>query len=199
MSDIKSKSWIKNQVDMIFEEVKTATPNQRDSIPYRRKLANKYQTFFEKFPSLLMSIIDQGEDFDMKRLNEMLNLMTDIHSGEKKMEDAEYIELITALESELIELKDSLEEKQTVIDAYEEEKKKALIAQIQKFSVYKDEELADSCVRELEIIKDAVIRFQPKDGKSTKLPRGTQKVADASDEPRMRGDSVFAEIQEGFS
>jgi len=87
MSDIKSKSWIKNQVDMIFEEVKTATPNQRDSVPYRRKLANKYQTFFEKFPSLLMSIIDQGENFDMKRLNEMLNLMTDIHSGEKKMED----------------------------------------------------------------------------------------------------------------
>lgn len=87
MSDIKSKNWIKNQVNMIFEEVKTATSHQRDSVPYRRKLANKYQTFFEKFPSLLMSIIDQGEDFDMNRLNEMLNLMEDIQTGDKNMED----------------------------------------------------------------------------------------------------------------
>ena len=87
MSDIKSKYWIKNQVQMIIDEVKDKSKTQRDSVPYRRQIAMKYETFFSKFPSLLMLLIDQGSDFDLEKLNEMLNLMENIHSGDKNMDE----------------------------------------------------------------------------------------------------------------
>ena len=114
------------------------------------------------------------------------------------MEDAEYLEVITGLESELKELNDSLAEKQKIIDSYEAEKKSDLIAAIKKFSVYEDSELEDKCLHDLEVIKDAVLKFEPTMKKAPGLPKRTQKE-DSNDEPRLRGDSVFEEISKGFN
>jgi len=87
MEDIKSKEWIKDYIVSLIDEVKHLSAKERDCIPFRVQMARKHDTFFSKFPSLLMLILDQGSDFDLKKLDEMLILMDNIHSGDKDLEE----------------------------------------------------------------------------------------------------------------
>lgn len=82
MSDIKSKRWIKNYVDMVINEVKDVSKDERETVPFRIKITMKHKTFSDKFPSLLMMIVSQAEDFDMDRFDTMLNLMDRVQTGE---------------------------------------------------------------------------------------------------------------------
>ena len=89
MTDVKTKSWIKNYINMVIDEVKDVDKNIRESVDFRVKMTMKHKTFSEKFPSLLMMVVEQGENFDHKRLEEMLNLMDGIQRGELEADEVD--------------------------------------------------------------------------------------------------------------
>lgn len=82
----KSKNWIKTQMELILDDVRTVQEEQK-SIEYRQFMANKYSTFFSKFPSLLMKLIDDGDQFDRKQFEILLNMMNDVHEGKRNIEE----------------------------------------------------------------------------------------------------------------
>lgn len=83
MSDIKGKEWIKNYIQMVIDEVKDIPQETRSSVPFRIQMTMKHKTFSDKFPSLLMMVVEQASDFDHQRLDEMLDLMDSVQKGEK--------------------------------------------------------------------------------------------------------------------
>jgi hypothetical protein len=83
MSDVKGKKWIKNYIQMVIDEVKDVPKETRGSVPFRIKMTMKHKTFSEKFPSLLMMVVEQAEEFDHERLEVMLNLMDSVQKGER--------------------------------------------------------------------------------------------------------------------
>ena len=87
MSEQKEKKWIRNYVEMVIEEIKDIPSNVRETIPFRQKIATKHQTFFEKFPGILMFVVDQGAEFDMARFDDMLNMMEQIQTGERDLDE----------------------------------------------------------------------------------------------------------------
>lgn len=89
MTDVKTKSWIKSYINLVIDDVKDVDKNVRESVEFRVKMTMKHKTFSEKFPSLLLMVVEQGEDFDHKRLEEMLNLMDGIQNGELEAEEVD--------------------------------------------------------------------------------------------------------------
>lgn len=83
----KSKEWIMRNVELILTDIRSVDDETRKMVPYRIGLATKHHTFFKQFPSILMKLIDDGDDFDMERFNQMLDLMEQVHSGEKDLEE----------------------------------------------------------------------------------------------------------------
>jgi hypothetical protein len=83
----KGKAWIKNMIELIQEDIRNISDEEKDTINLRQRIAVKYQTFFEKFPSLLMKVVDDGDDFDMDRLDGMLDLMEQVHNNELDLEE----------------------------------------------------------------------------------------------------------------
>ena len=83
----KNKDWIKTMVLLILDDIRELSDNDRNSIQVRQQIAMKYQTFFEKFPSLCMKLIDDGDSFEMERFDEMLGLMERVHSQELDLQD----------------------------------------------------------------------------------------------------------------
>ena len=65
MSEIKGTKWIKNYVLMVINEVKSISKEERDKVQFRLQMTMKHKTFSDKFPSLLMLIVDHGEEFDL--------------------------------------------------------------------------------------------------------------------------------------
>jgi hypothetical protein len=89
MSEIKEKKWILNYVLMLIDEVKKVARVERDKVDFRLKMTNKHKTFSDKFPSLLMLIIDNGDTFDLKQLDVMLNLLENVQSGKRNIDDVD--------------------------------------------------------------------------------------------------------------
>ena len=86
MSDIKNKTWIRNYVMMVIAEVKNIPKEDREKISFRKTMAIKHQTFFEKFPGLLMIVIDSGDEFDIAQFDMMLNKMDQVQKGQADLE-----------------------------------------------------------------------------------------------------------------
>ena len=82
----KSKNWINTQLELILDDVRSIREEQK-TIEYRQFMANKYATFFTKFPSLLMKLIDDGDQFDRKQFEVLLKMMNDVHEGRRNMEE----------------------------------------------------------------------------------------------------------------
>jgi hypothetical protein len=101
----------------------------------------------------------------------LISIINHLETDDQKMGDNEEL---TKLESRIKQLEDSIKEKEEIISAYEEEKKASLIADIKKFTVFEDSELADKCVKELEIIADTVSKFEPTMAKPKTLPKQKQ-------------------------
>jgi len=89
MSDVKGKKWIKNYINMVIDEVKDVPKETRETVPFRIKMTMKHKTFSEKFPSLLMMVVDQAEDFDHKQLDIMLNLMDSVQKGDRNVDEVD--------------------------------------------------------------------------------------------------------------
>jgi hypothetical protein len=89
MSEIKGKKWIKNYVLMVIDEVKNVSKEERDKVQYRLKMTTKHKTFSDKFPSLLMLIVDSGEEFDLEQLDSMLNLLESVQTGERNVDEVD--------------------------------------------------------------------------------------------------------------
>lgn len=89
MSDIKGKKWIKNYINMVIDEVKDVPKETRETVPFRIKMTMKHKTFSEKFPSLLMMVVDQAEEFDHERLEVMLTLMDSIQKGDRNVDEVD--------------------------------------------------------------------------------------------------------------
>lgn len=89
MSDMKGKKWIKNYIQMVIEEVKDIPKETRESIDFRVKMSMKHKTFSEKFPSLLMMVVEKAEEFEYERFDVMLNLMDSVQKGEKDLDDVD--------------------------------------------------------------------------------------------------------------
>ena len=87
MSEQKGKKWIRDYVQLVIEEVKDIPKEERETVPFRQKMAMKHQTFFEKFPGILMIVVDQAEEFDMKRFDEMLDKMDGVQKGERDFDE----------------------------------------------------------------------------------------------------------------
>jgi hypothetical protein len=87
MSEIKSKEWIRNYVLMVIDEVKEIPKEEREKVSFRQKMAMKHQTFFEKFPGILMIVLDSGEEFDLDQFDMMLDAMERVHKGEEDFEE----------------------------------------------------------------------------------------------------------------
>ena len=86
---VKSKDWIKNYIQMVIDEVKDIPIQTREGVEFRISMAKKHDTFNRKFPSLLMMIIDKGNDFDSARLEPMLDLMTGVQDGTLNGDDVD--------------------------------------------------------------------------------------------------------------
>jgi len=89
MSDVKGKKWIKNYIQMVIDEVKDVPKETRESVPFRVKMTMKHKTFSDKFPSLLMMVVDQATEFDHNRLEVMLNLMNSVQNGERNVDEVD--------------------------------------------------------------------------------------------------------------
>jgi hypothetical protein len=87
MSEVKGRKWIRNYVDMVIDEVKDVPEQERESVPFRIKMTMKHKTFSEKFPSLLMMVVSQAQNFDFEQFNKMLDLMETVQTGNRNMED----------------------------------------------------------------------------------------------------------------
>jgi len=131
--------------------------------------------------AILKTLLDWCQYFpdgNMRKDAETLltNLMT---KEEPKMGDSEEI---TDLESRIKKLEDSLKEKDKLILDFEEEKKTELIDTIKKFSLWEDSELVDKCLHDLEVIADAVSKFEPsmaKPKKASKKKSATEEIEDS--------------------
>ena len=89
MSDIKGKKWIKNYIQMVIDEVKDVPKETRETVPFRVKMTMKHKTFSEKFPSLLMMVVEKAEEFDHDHLEVMLNLMDSVQKGERDADEVD--------------------------------------------------------------------------------------------------------------
>ena len=89
MSSVKGKEWITNYINMVIDEVKDSPIETRQSVEFRIKISKKHQTFYEKFPSLLLLVVEQATEFDKSRLNTMLDLMDSVQKGEKDADDVD--------------------------------------------------------------------------------------------------------------
>lgn len=87
MSDTKDKNWIRNYVEMVIDEVKTVPKEERDKVPFRIKMTMKHKTFSEKFPSLLMNVVENAEEFDMAQLDTLLVLLDSVQKGDRDVEE----------------------------------------------------------------------------------------------------------------
>lgn len=83
----KTKDWIKTMVLLILDDIRELNETQRESVPVRQQIAMKYQTFFEKFPSLCMKLVDDGDSFEMDRFDEMLELMERVHTSDLDLQE----------------------------------------------------------------------------------------------------------------
>ena len=63
MSDVKGKTWIKNYVLMLINELKDVPKEERDKVQFRLKMTSKHKTFSDKFPSLLMILLEKYRRF----------------------------------------------------------------------------------------------------------------------------------------
>jgi hypothetical protein len=91
-----------------------------------------------------------------------------MYKEEPEMGDSEEL---AKLESRIKELEDSLKEKDNLILDFEKEKKTELIGTIKKFSLWEDSELAEKCLHDLQVIADAVSKFEPSMAKPKKVPK----------------------------
>lgn len=89
MSEVKDKNWIKRYINMVIKEVRDVPSDTRSSVPFRIKMTMKHKTFSEKFPSLLMMVVEQADEFDHKRLDEMLDLMDSVQKGERNADEVD--------------------------------------------------------------------------------------------------------------
>jgi hypothetical protein len=89
MSDMKGKKWIKNYIQMVIDEVKEIPKETRESVDFRVKMSMKHKTFSEKFPSLLMMVVEKAEEFEHERLDVMLDLMDSVQKGEKDVDEVD--------------------------------------------------------------------------------------------------------------
>ena len=89
MSDVKGKTWIKNYVLMLINELKDVPKEERDKVQFRLKMTSKHKTFSDKFPSLLMLIVDKGDEFDVKQLDSLLLLLDRVQTGERKVDEVD--------------------------------------------------------------------------------------------------------------
>ena len=83
---VKNKTWIKTQMSLILDDVGEMKEEEK-TIQYRVSMGNKYQTFFSKFPGLMMKLIDDGSAFDHGKMDGFLDMMEDIHAGRLNLED----------------------------------------------------------------------------------------------------------------
>jgi len=89
MTEIKDKKWIKNYIKLVIDEVKDVPKSERGKVQFRIKMSMKHKTFSEKFPSLLMMVVEEAEDLDMDRLDKLLDLMDSVQKGEKDGEEVD--------------------------------------------------------------------------------------------------------------
>lgn len=89
MSEVKGKKWIKNYIQMVIEEVKDVPKETRESVPFRVKMAQKHKTFSERFPSLLMMVVEKADEIDHERLDGMLNLLDSVQKGERNVDEVD--------------------------------------------------------------------------------------------------------------
>ena len=87
MTEIRGKKWIRNYINMVIDEVKDVSEQERESVPFRLKMTMKHKTFSEKFTSLLMMVVSQAQNFDFKQFNTMLELMDSVQIGNRNMEE----------------------------------------------------------------------------------------------------------------
>ena len=81
-NEIKSNKWIKDYVLMVIEEVKDIPRKEREKVPFRQKMAAKHQTFFYKFPQILMQVVDAADEFDMEQFEMLLSMREKVNTGE---------------------------------------------------------------------------------------------------------------------
>ena len=86
---MKGKKWIKNYIQMVIDEVKEIPKETRESVDFRVKMSMKHKTFSEKFPSLLMMVVEKAEEFEYERLDVMLDLMDSVQKGEKDVDEVD--------------------------------------------------------------------------------------------------------------
>lgn len=86
---MKGKKWIKNYIQMVIDEVKEIPKETRESVDFRVKMSMKHKTFSEKFPSLLMMVVEKAEEFEHERLDVMLDLMDSVQKGEKDVDEVD--------------------------------------------------------------------------------------------------------------
>lgn len=123
----------------------------------------------------------------LKAFKSKLNTDSDLEMDENEFKDA-----LENKDAEIEELKKKLNDSAEKMKAFEEKEKKRLIDSIKEFAKYEDSELDEKCLDELEIIADAVSRFEPSKEKPKKLPKEDSK----NGSPRINPSTIFAKTNE---
>jgi predicted RNase H-like nuclease (RuvC/YqgF family) len=109
-----------------------------------------------------------------------------------EMEEKEFKDALELKEKEITELSTKLEDAINRLKEFEEKEIKVLKDSIKELSTYTDSDLDGKCLKELNIIADAVSRFEPSKNKGKKLP-----VSD-SNAQSMNPSNIFAETNKQF-
>jgi hypothetical protein len=126
-------------------------------------------------------------------INRILKGIGKFRDSDKKMDDQEFETKLAVKDAELEELKSKLTDAVEKLKIMEDKEKTRVIDSIKKFAAYEDSELEGKCLTELEIIQDAVSRFEPTATKAKVLPKGKH---NDSQESRINPSEIFKKVGE---
>jgi hypothetical protein len=94
MQTLEDASLIKKNIEELiaFCVKRENLTLKRDNIDqYKRLMMDKYSHVHQKYPTLFFSVIENPTTFQMKRLDEMLNLKKQIENNQKTNEQASIV------------------------------------------------------------------------------------------------------------
>ena len=179
-------------------------------------------SFLDKKPIIAKAHIAEGHDLTklLSKLREfcgilppdkradaediILSIMEDLVGENQKMDDNEkFQEEIANLKDQINQLNDAIslknteiEAKQKLLDSFEEKERLALVEKIKKSPIkYEDAELEGKCVKELQVISDALSHLNFGSQKPRIIPKGEHKMEDSTEykrvDPAKIADSMY--------
>ena len=202
-NDSKKETNKETNINKKIEKIDTM---QADSS--KKTVKGDEPAIFEAILGRLRSLINDDDwegELKQNRIAQILAALGIKGKSDSEMDDKEFKDAIAKKESELEEIRKELNDANSIITKFNEEKKANFITAIKKFGdKYSDEELEAEDLKSLEKIADAVSRFMPSKEKADVIPVAPKddkkKLEDELEEnKRIDFSNVFEDVNKEFN